>query len=114
MPRIQVKEIWKVNLPDTQANEQAGYRPAVILSIHQTSVTMVVPFTKNLDCKRFSHTHLVRRSGENGLTSDSIALIFQMRCLGISAARFVELIGTLEDNHLNEIKTLIKDYLSIV
>jgi mRNA interferase MazF len=114
MPRIQVKEIWKVDLPDTQAHEQTGYRPAVILSIHQTSMTMVVPFTKNLDCERFSHTHLVRRSVENGLILDSVALIFQMRCLGNSATRFVELMGTLEDNHLNEIKILIKDYLSIV
>ena len=114
MPRLKVNEIWKVDLPDTQAHEQAGYRPAVILAIHQTSVAMVVPFTKNIDCTRFSHTYLVRQSNSNGLTVDSVALIFQIRSLGNSAIRFTELMGTLEDNHLKEIKALIKDYLSNV
>lgn len=112
MPRLQVKEIWKVDLPDTQAHEQAGYRPAVILAIHQTSTAMVVPFTKNLDCTRFSHTYLVQKSDANGLAVDSVALIFQMRCLGNSANRFVKRMGTIEDAHLNKIKALIKDYLS--
>ncbi len=114
MPRLQVKEIWKVDLPDTNAHEQAGYRPAVILAIHQTSIAMVVPFTKNTDCTRFSHTYLVRKSDSNGLIVDSVALIFQMRCLGNSATRFVERMGVLEDAHLNEIKSLIKDHLAII
>src|SRR5208337_1983660 len=114
MPKIQPKEIWKVDLPDTQAHEQTGDRPAVILSIHpETSMTMVVPFTKNPDCLRFSYSYPVKKSNTNGLPLDSVALVFQMRCLGNSSARFLYKMGTLEDTHLKQIKILIKDYLAI-
>jgi mRNA interferase MazF len=114
MPKIQPKEIWKVDLPDTQAHEQTGDRPAIIISIHpETAMTMVVPFTKNPDCLRFSYSYQVKKSTTNGLALDSVALIFQMRCLGNSASRFLYKMGTLEDTHLKQIKILIKDYLVI-
>jgi mRNA-degrading endonuclease toxin of MazEF toxin-antitoxin module len=114
MAKIQLKEIWKVDLPDAQANEQAGYRPAIIISIHpQTSMTMIVPLTKNPDCSRFSYTYQIKKSNINGLIFDSVALIFQMRCLATSNSRFIELMGTIEDTHLNQIKILIKNYLTI-
>lgn len=114
MPKLQPKEIWKVALPDTQAHEQMGERPAIVVAVHQESGnTMVVPFTKNQDYTRFPYTYLVKKSTTNGLTLDSVALIFQMRCLGNSTTRFLFKMGTIEDAHLNHIKTLIKDYLAI-
>jgi mRNA-degrading endonuclease toxin of MazEF toxin-antitoxin module len=114
MPKLQPKEIWKVALPDTQAHEQMGERPAIIIAVHQeTGTTMVIPFTKNKECTRFPYTYSVKKSNTNGLALDSVALIFQMRCLGISASRFLYKMGTIEDAHLNQIKILIKDYLAI-
>ena len=114
MPKLQPKEIWKVDLPDTQAHEQMGERPAIVVAVHQESGnTMVVPFTKNQDYARFPYTYLVKKSTTNGLTLDSVALIFQMRCLGNSTSRFLYKMGTIEDAHLKQIKTLIKDYLAI-
>ena len=115
MPKLQPKEIWKVALPDTQAHEQMGERPAIILAVHQESgMTMVVPLTKNQDYTRFPYTCLVKKSNTNGLTLDSVALIFQMRSLGNSASRFLYNMGTIEDAHLKQIKALIKDYLTIL
>jgi mRNA-degrading endonuclease toxin of MazEF toxin-antitoxin module len=115
MPRPQVKQIWKVALSDAQANEQQGHRPAIVVSIHpETSMAMIVPFTKNPTCIRFPYTRQVKRSNANGLILDSVALIFQMRSLAISETRFIELMGTIEDNHLDQIKILIKNYLTIV
>lgn len=114
MPKLQPKEIWKVALPDTQAHEQMGERPAIVIAVHRESGnTMVVPFTKNQDYTRFPYTYLVKKSNTNGLTLDSVALIFQMRCLGNSTSRFLYKIGTIEDAHLKQIRILIKDYLDI-
>ena len=114
MPKLQPKEIWKVALPDTQAHEQMGDRPAIIISIQpETGMTMVVPFTKNQDYTRFPYAYAIKKSPTNGLLLDSVALIFQMRCLGNSTSRFLYKMGTIENAHLNQIKILIKDYLAI-
>lgn len=114
MPKLQPKEIWKVALPDTQAHEQMGDRPAIVISVHpETGMTMVIPFTKNQDYSRFPYSYPVKKSNANGLILDSVALIFQMRCLGNSAARFLYKMGTIEDTHFKQIKILIKVYLAI-
>ncbi len=114
MPKIQPKEIWMVHLPDAQANEQTGDRPAIIISIHpQTGMTMIVPLTKNMDCLRFPYTCKISKSTANGLTFDSVALVFHMRSLANSTARFQVKIGTIEETHLKQVKILIKDYLAI-
>lgn len=114
MPNIKPKEIWKIALTDTQAHEQMGERPAIVISVHQESaMTMVIPLTKNKDYTRFPYTYLVKKSDKNGLALDSVALVFQMRCLGNSAARFLHKIGNIEDVHLKQIKILIKDYIEI-
>jgi mRNA-degrading endonuclease toxin of MazEF toxin-antitoxin module len=68
MPRLQPKEIWKVALSDAEGLEQAGDRPAIVISIHpQANVTMVVPLTKNQDYLRFPYSHQVKKSNTNGL-----------------------------------------------
>jgi mRNA-degrading endonuclease toxin of MazEF toxin-antitoxin module len=114
MPRIQPGEIWRINLPDADGHEQAGDRPAIVVAVHsQANLTMVVPLTKNKDCLRFPYSHQVKKSNTNGLLLDSVALVYQMRCLTASSTRFLERIGLIEQNHLDQIKTLIKSYLKI-
>jgi len=114
MPRIQPMEVWKVALPDTEGHEQAGYRPAIVISVHsQANVTMVVPLTKNKDSLHFPYSHLVKKSNTNGLWVDSVALIYQMRCLTSASTRFLEKMGIIEQNCFDEIRLLIKSYLKI-
>jgi mRNA interferase MazF len=107
-------EIWRVNLPDAEGHEQRGDRPAIVISMHaQANVTMVVPLTKNQDCLRFPYSHQVKKSIANGLLLDSVALVYQMRCLTVSSTRFLGKIGDIEQNHFDQIKLLIKSYLKI-
>ena len=74
---------------------------------------MIVPLTKNMDCLRFPYTYKISKSTANGLTFDSVALVFHMRSLANSTARFQVKIGTIEETHLKQVKILIKDYLAI-
>ena len=114
MPRIMPGEIWKVALADAEGHEQAGDRPAIVICIHpQANVTMVVPLTKNQDCLRFPYSHQVKKSNTNGLLLDSVALVYQMRCLTASSTRFLDKMGVIEQNHFDQIKLLIKSYLKI-
>jgi mRNA-degrading endonuclease toxin of MazEF toxin-antitoxin module len=88
--------------------------PAIVLAVHnESAMTMIVDFTKNQDHTRSPYTYLVKKSNTNGLTIDSVALILQMRSLSNSASRFLYKMGTIEDIHLKQIKTLIKDYLTL-
>jgi mRNA-degrading endonuclease toxin of MazEF toxin-antitoxin module len=114
MPRVQPGEIWTICLPDAEGHEQAGNRPAIVIAVHsQANTTTVVPLTKNKDCLRFPYTHQIKRSSTNGLLLDSVALVFQIRCLTASSTRFFEKLGTIEPAHLEQIKLLIKSYLKI-
>jgi mRNA-degrading endonuclease toxin of MazEF toxin-antitoxin module len=114
MPRIQPGEIWMILLPDAEGHEQAGNRPAIVISVHlQANTTMVVPLTKNQDCIRFPYSYKVKKSDANGLLIDSVALVYQIRCLTASSTRFFEKLGVIEQSHLNQIKLLIKSYLKI-
>jgi mRNA-degrading endonuclease toxin of MazEF toxin-antitoxin module len=62
MPKLQPKEIWKVALPDTQAHEQMGDRPAIVISVHpETGTTMVIPSLKTKIAHAF-HTHILSKS----------------------------------------------------
>jgi mRNA interferase MazF len=114
MPRLQPGEIWRIALPDADGHEQAGMRPAIVISVHpQATVAMVVPLTKNQDCLRFPYSVQVKKSNSNGLLLDSVALIYQMRCLTASSTRFLEKLGVIEQTPLDQIKLLIKSYLKI-
>ena len=42
-----------------------------------------------------------------------VALIFQMRSLTIAESRVLYRMGTIEQYHFDQIKTLIKDYLKL-
>lgn len=114
MPKIQPKEVWMVHLPDTQANEQTGDRPAIIISVHpQTGMAMIIPLTKHQESLRFPYTYKIAKSQANGLIFNSVALVFHMRSLANSTMRFSDKIGEIEEVHLKQIKILVKDYLAI-
>jgi mRNA-degrading endonuclease toxin of MazEF toxin-antitoxin module len=76
-------------------------------------MTMVVPLTKHQESLRFPYTYKIVKSQTNGLSFDSVALVFHMRSLANSTTRFQEKIGTIEEAHLRQIKILLKDYLAI-
>jgi mRNA interferase MazF len=82
---MQRGEIWRVDIAFTPGHAQAGMRPAVIPQVDALIATLptvlVVPFTSSRGATRFPGTVLVRPDGQNGLTTPSVALVFQMRAL---------------------------------
>lgn len=103
-----------VSLTETVGNEQRGQRPALIIAVQpQTNISTVVPLTSNLDARRLPFSHMISRTENNGLESDSVALVFQIRSLTMTAGRFLFSMGSIEQEHFKIIKALIKDYLRI-
>jgi len=115
MPQIRLPsrfEIWRVSLNDTQGHEQSGERPAIVLAIHRNAnVCMVIPLTGNQGTLNFPFSYGITRSTTNGLTQDSVVLIYQMRCL--TASRLIQKIGVVEPHHIHAITTLLKSYLGL-
>ena len=110
--KVSIGEIWKVSLNDATGHEQQGERPAVVISVHpQTQLAMVVPFTSQRWADRFPYTHTVIRSTTNGLASNSVAMIFQLRCL--SLRRFISKMGFVEQKDFSIIQLTIKNYLRL-
>ena len=111
-PLIRTKDIWEVELLDALGNETLGQRPAIVIATHsQTDMYMVVPLTSNATATRFPNTYEIPSSSTNHLTVDSVAMIFQMRCL--CRLRFLRKIGILEQNHFGRIGVLIKNFLGL-
>ncbi len=75
-------EGWRVRLPLLPGHAQAGERPALIVQhgpyIRSLPTVLIVPFTSRLAATRFPGTLLVQPDGQNGLTTPSVALIFQL------------------------------------
>ena len=77
-------EIWWADLGPYRAGEQTGRRPVIVWqSDTLTSLlqsVLVVPLTTNLDRATLAGTALVSAS-DGALTSDSVAMAFQMRAI---------------------------------
>ena len=104
-------EIWLVEFPSTNGHEQTGNRPVIILADTESNISIVIPFTSNLQALRFSHTLEIKPTKSNGLTALSIALIFQIRA--IDKKRLTKKIGELDNQNLKEIDSIIKMLLKI-
>ena len=102
-------EIISVEFPVTGGHEQTGMRPAIILSEVEANIAIIIPFTSNLNALRYPHTIEVSPSKSNGLKTDSVALVFQLRA--IDDRRIKDKIGTLENEKINKIDKMIKEML---
>jgi len=112
LPAIRIKDIWRGSLKDVVGHEQMGERPALVLAIHkQAGLCMCIPFTSNLDELKMPYTYLIKSSENNGLTNDSVALVYQLRCL--TSTRFLLKLGVIEQTYFDNIKTLTKNYLNL-
>ena len=105
-------EIWLVSLNDAMGHEESGSRPAIVISTHaQTKLCTVIPFTKHAEASRFPYTHQIECSHANGLSCDSVALVFQIR--NLTFERFIQRLGILEEAHFQQILILLKKHLNL-
>ena len=109
---IAVGEIWLVNLNDAQGHEQQGTRPVIVLAVHnQANLVMVSPCTGNLDAQRFPYSHKIVQSSTNGLSFDSVALVYQTRSL--TKARFIRKLGDLGTSDFTTVKQLLRSFCGL-
>ena len=96
-------DVLLVSLPASDGREQSGQRPAVAV---QTDVAgepmlMIAPLTSNLAALRFAFSVRVEPSPENGLTSPSVVMVFQMRA--IDKARILRKVGQMLQEDMTRI-----------
>jgi mRNA interferase MazF len=100
-------DVLLVSLPPSDRREQSGRRPAIAVQTDQQGepMLMVAPVTSNLTGLRFSFTVRVEPSPDNGLTTPSVVMVFQMRA--IDKARIVRRIGQVSNEDLARIDSEI-------
>jgi len=100
-------DVLLVSLPSSDRREQSGRRPAVAVQTDQAGepMLMVAPVTSNLAALRFAFSVRIEPSAENGLTTPSVVMVFQMRA--IDRARIVRRIGRISPADIARIDTEI-------
>jgi mRNA interferase MazF len=107
---MKIGEIWLVDLEDSKGHEQQGTRPAVVVGL-ANSMIIVVPLTTNLTSARFSYTHSISPTSQNGLDNVSIALIFQI--VTLDPIRLRGRIGSINEVDRQAINSLLIDLLKL-
>ncbi len=112
---MDIGDIYAIAIPSTNGHEQAGYRPAIIVQTpkfeEQLSTALIIPLTSQLGAQTFPGTFLIHPDTDNGLTTDSVALVFQLRA--IDKKRIRRRLGRLNDSHLAELYQLVKTLMQL-
>lgn len=103
-------EVWICDLAEGKGHEQKGERPAIVLA-RANHLLLVVPLTSNTDRAEFSFTELIEQTPDNGLSMDSIALIFQLGSQDESRA--IRKIGVISKEKQEAIDKLILEMFKI-
>ena len=95
---MQRGEVYRVRLDPIEGSEQAGARPAVIVSCdainRYSPVIVICPLTSVSNMQRLYPSDVLVRAPEGGLKNDSVALTLQVRA--IAKTRLGERLGKLE------------------
>jgi mRNA interferase MazF len=103
-------EVWRVRFPTSPGRAQAGERPAIIMqndwSLAVLPVVLAVPFTSQLAAARFAGTLTVQPDAVNGLSVESVALVFQ---LGAQDKRnFLRRLGEIDPPTMDAILAIVR------
>ncbi len=107
---IQPSEIWLVDLTDSKGHEQRGKRPGLIVG-KANGLFVTIPLTTTMPIARFSYTHIIACTPQNGLDHDSVAMVFQI--VALDNIRFLHKIGSLDQIQMEIVRGLLKDLLKI-
>lgn len=106
-------EIWMVYFDPIKGSEQAGNRPAVIISGNlmnsNSDLIIVCPLTSSI--KSYKGNPVLEPNKINGLELKSEVLVFQIRTL--SKLRFKKKIGVVPDEIILETKKTLYDILRL-
>jgi len=109
-------DIAYINLPLVSGSRvQGGRRPAVLViadtALRANPMTMIVPLTTTLTATRFPFTFRIDPSPQNGLSTPSIALVFQL--CAADRTHIDSAIGYLEDHYLARIDEMMRQMLGL-
>lgn len=110
--RVRQGDIWLADLSPVHGQEQAGFRPVVILSGNMLNTIMPVVFTAPLTTKikRFKGNPVIQPDQDNGLSQTSELLVFHFR--SISKERLSERIGTVKKEVIKTAVNTLNDLLT--
>ncbi len=105
-------EIWELYLDPTKGSEQAGRRPAVIISGNLMNtylqVVIVCPITTHV--KNYKGNVVLQPTDVNGLKAPSEVLTFHIR--SVSKDRLKKKIGEISISELTALKSGLQDILN--
>ena len=87
--------VYIVHVPELGTHEQSGTRPAVVIARVTKTIVTIIPCTGNKLALRFPYTCEIEPTKKNGLSVNSIALVFHIRALDTSFLK--EKIGELDE-----------------
>lgn len=101
-------EVWLLDLNPTMGREQAGTRPALVISVDNfnngpAELAIVIPITSK---ERHVRSHVKIPAGEGGLTMDSFAKCEDVR--SVSRKRFIRRFGAVPRARLAEIEEVLR------
>ena len=102
---MKVGDIYWAELPEVGGREQHGLRLVVVLQdknyTRRLPTILVVPLTSTRAALQFAGTLPIAKTAQNGLSYDSVLLVFQIRVLDKN--RFHERMGELSAQMLDQI-----------
>lgn len=104
-------EVWLVEIPGLGGRSQNGMRPSIVIADKKLPVVVVIPLTSNLQALRFSHTIRLPVTNKNGLSTDSVALIFQI--FAVDRRFFRDKIGSIEQRIIKKLDHALVDLLDL-
>lgn len=108
-------QVYLLRLDPTEASEQAGTRPGVIVSrnaINQYSpVVVVCPMTDAAHVPKLYPSDVLIKAPEGGLAKDSVILTAQIRA--VAKHRFLRLLGELRLETMEKIDRALKITLDL-
>jgi mRNA interferase MazF len=108
-------DVYQTVLDPADGSEQAGTRPAIIVSrdaINTSSpVLIIVPLTSRANKKTLYPSHAELKMGEAGLTADSVALCEQVRA--ISKTKLQKHLGHLSNQRMSQVNAALKIALDL-
>jgi mRNA interferase MazF len=108
-------DVFWADLPPANGHEQSGRRPVVIFqdtAAFSLPTVLVIPMTSKMSARRFPGGVLIQPTASNGLTSPSIALVFQLQVCDVP--RIDESpIGHLDDPDLQAVQAMAKRLMKL-
>ena len=95
-------DVYIVRIPELGTHEQSGTRPAIVIARVTKTIITIIPCTGNKLALRFPYTCEIEATKRNGLSVNSIALVFHIRALDSSFLK--EKIGEIDKKVLTNIR----------